>query len=440
MTANRFVGNTAWMMGSRILRLGAAFAVSVFTARYLGRELYGRLSYAISFVMLFSALGTLGLNDILVRELVNARDGRETGELLGSATALRLAGTLLMVLLVLPVAVLLGASAETLGLMLLVSLSYVFLHAAQNLERFYEARVQARYSSLAQVVAVLVSAGAVWAAIVTRRSVVCFAAIRALEAALLLAGLVVFFGRAGGVWRWRFRRQRAEALARDGWPLMLTGVFILVYMRIDQVMIRHYLDEDAVGVYAVAVRLSEAWYFVPSVLAASLFAAILAARREGPDVYRRRLQLLYEVMTWLGLGIAIPTTFLAPWVIALLYGKEYAPAAPVLAWYIWAGVFVFQGIARGKWIVAEGLQRYAMVFCGSACALNVVLNAVLIPSVGITGAAAATVISCACQTLLIPALFTPTRPSVTALCAAFLPLHLCRAGMPAWRALRRRTY
>jgi O-antigen/teichoic acid export membrane protein len=185
------------------------------------------------------------------------------------------------------------------------------------------------------------------------------------------------------------------------------------------------------------VRLSEAWYFVPSVIASSFFPAILSARRQDATRYHDRLQALYEVMTWLGIGVAVPTTLCADWIVGLLFGAEYAPAGGVLALYVWAGVFVFQSIVRGKWIVAENLQRYALVFTGLATTVNVVLNALLIPRVGLNGAAWATVISCFCQSILVPALFAPTRSSSLAILRSFVPVHLWREGLAIRRQFRR---
>jgi O-antigen/teichoic acid export membrane protein len=247
----------------------------------------------------------------------------------------------------------------------------------------------------------------------------------------------VFYLRTGGAPRLRFSAARAKQLLRAGLPLTLTGTLLLIYMRIDQAMIFNFLGEEAAGDYAAAVRLSEAWYFVPSVVAASVFPAILRARREDRAVYRHRLQALYELMTWLGIGVAVPVTFLADWIVAVVYGADYTHAGPVLALYVWAGVFVFQTIVRAKWIVAENLQRYALVFTALATTVNVVLNAILIPRVGLVGAALATVISCACQSIFVPVLFGPTRPSAAAIVRSFLPTRIWReaaAFRRSWRS------
>lgn len=431
----RYFTNTSWMMASRVCHVLAAFVMSIVMARALHADQYGLLNYALSFVMLFSALGSLGLNDILVRELVDTEKNGREGTILGSALGLRLGGTALMTLLAWAGVLIYSPAPGTLSLVLSICLSYWFLNAAQVLERFYEARVLAKYSSWAQMAATIVSLGTVVGLALSRASLFWFATVKAIESGVLLVILLVFFRRGGGDWHWRFEGRYALHLFREGLPLMMTGLFILVYMRIDQVMLAHYLNTEAIGAYAVAVRLSEAWYFLPSVLAASLFPAILRARHGDPEKYRSGLALLYELMTWLGIAVALPTTLLAHWVIRLLYGPRYVAGASALALYIWAGVFVFQGIARSKWLVGEGLQRYAIAFAGGASLLNIILNAILIPRAGMTGAALATVAACACQTLLIPAFFSPTRPSVVALLRSFIPTG-CVAELRAYLRMR----
>lgn len=432
----RFLRNTSWMFASRVLRLLLAFVASVLVARYLGREAFGELNYLLSFVTLFAALGTLGMSDVLVRELEAEPTAGAEGEILGTALVLRGVGTGLMSALALGVAVFLGHRGLTLALMISVCVFQLLTNAAAAFERRFEARVQAKWSSLAQSLAVVVSTLLSVVLILARASLTAFVLVKVAESGVLLLVLAAYHHRTGGARALRFSAVRAGQLLRAGMPLMLTGIFLTVYMRIDQVMIRHYLDEGAVGCYAVAVRLSEAWYFVPSVVAASFFPAILSARRQDAARYRDRLQALYELMTWLGIAVALPTTLCADWIVGLLFGADYAPAGAVLALYVWAGIFVFQSIVRGKWIVAENLQRYALAFTGLATTVNVVLNALLIPRVGLNGAALATVVSCFCQSILVPALFAPTRASSGAILSSFLPVHLWREGLAIRRLFR----
>ena len=180
---------------------------------------------------------------------------------------------------------------------------------------------------------------------------------------------------------------------RDAWPLIFAGMVVSVYMKIDQVMLKEMLNTKSVGVYAAAVKLCEAWYFVPTAVMASLFPAVIKARKNSETLYEERVQKLYDLMIWGSVAVALPTTLLADWVILILYGSDFQEAADVLRIYIWAGVFVSLGVASSKCLVAENLQRYLFYITALGAVLNISCNFLLIPIYGIKGAALATIIS-----------------------------------------------
>jgi len=181
-------------------------------------------------------------------------------------------------------------------------------------------------------------------------------------------------------------------LLRDSWPLILSGMVISIYMKIDQVMIKEMLGAQQVGHYAAAVKLSEAWYFIPMAITSHVFPAIINAKKQSEELYYQRLQKLYNLMVWLAVAIALPTTFLAPWVIRVLYGEAFLPAAGVLSIHIWASVFVFLGVASGKWFLCENYIKKNFYRTLFGMVINAVLNLILIPLYGIYGAAVATLL------------------------------------------------
>jgi O-antigen/teichoic acid export membrane protein len=184
---------------------------------------------------------------------------------------------------------------------------------------------------------------------------------------------------------------------------------VSVYMKIDQVMLKEMLDAKAVGVYAAAVKLCEAWYIVPAIAAASLFPAVIEARKKSETLYYERVQNLYDLMVWASVAVALPTTLLADWVILILYGTDFQEAADVLRIYIWGGVFVTLGIASSKWLVAENLQRYLFYGTTLGALLNVGCNLWLIPIYGIKGAAFATLVAQVTVCFLSLSFFKKTR-------------------------------
>jgi O-antigen/teichoic acid export membrane protein len=163
-------------------------------------------------------------------------------------------------------------------------------------------------------------------------------------------------------------------------------------MKIDQIMIMDLLNSRAVGEYAAAVKISEAWYFIPTIIMTSLFPAILSAKNDH-EKFTNRLKLIFKLMIIISLAISIPMTFLSKYLIILLYGNSYEPSGDVLMIHIWSSIFVFIGVANSKWFIAENLQKYYILNTTIGAILNIVLNYLFIPKYGIIAAAWATLIS-----------------------------------------------
>jgi O-antigen/teichoic acid export membrane protein len=174
---------------------------------------------------------------------------------------------------------------------------------------------------------------------------------------------------------------------------MFANLAVIVYLRIDEVMLRYLASPAEVGIYAAAVKLSELWYFLPSALAASVLPALLRARERDAAAYAARQQQYYDLSVGLAYLLSVPVALVAPWLVRLIYGPAFTASGPILAVHIWASVFVFLGVARGQWLVNEGLQKFYLAATLAGAAANILLNLVLIPHWGGLGAAWATVVS-----------------------------------------------
>jgi O-antigen/teichoic acid export membrane protein len=214
------------------------------------------------------------------------------------------------------------------------------------------------------------------------------------ESIILALGFIYFYSKQKELSfaSWKFDKNTAKSLLKDSWPLILSAIAISIYMRIDQVMIKEMLGNEAVGQYAAAVRISEAWYFIPVVIASSMFPAIINAKKISEKLYYERLQKLYDLMVWLAIAIALPMTFLSDWVINVLYGAEYNQAGDVLMIHIWAGIFVFLGVAVGKYLAVENWTKKYFYRALFGVILNVILNYFFIPIYGVSGAAISTLL------------------------------------------------
>jgi O-antigen/teichoic acid export membrane protein len=386
-----YLNNTLWLIADRVLRLSILLLVTVYLARYLGPEVYGQLSYILSFVGLFSAAASLGIDGIVIRELVAKPD--KQAELLGTAFTIKIIGALLVSLTVFVSSYWFGNPQQTIKLMLVVS-SSLFLDAFNVIDLNFQAKVKSVYSSLARMGHVLSTSALKIFMIYLEAPLSTFVYLILLDAIILSLTYVAANIRFGeSIVKWRWNSSIGKQLFTKIRYLVIADIVISIYLKIDKVMIKELLDENALGVYAAACTLSEAWYFVPMAICSSLYPMLIDAKQQSLELYRVRLQQLYNLMVWISLAIIIPVTFLAEPIMQLLYGSAYLAGAPVLSIHIWASLFVFLGVASGKWLLLESKFSVISGRAAAGLAFNVGLNLVFIPKFGLIGAALATLLS-----------------------------------------------
>ena len=386
------VGNSGWLFADKILRMGVGLLVGVWVVRFLGPSQLGLLAYAGAFGGLFGSLATLGLDSIVVRELVKHPERHD--ELMGSAFRLKLLGGVVALALSL-IAIAVVKPGETFTMVLVACTSVGFIFQSLNTpDFFFQATVQSKYTVYSANAAFILMTITKIVLLLTSGSLLAFALAGLGEVLLTSLFLLVAYRLKGRSMRsWRYSGKLARELMRQSWPLVLSGLTIMIYMRIDQIMIGQILDNREVGLFAASVRLSEIWYFVPAGIASSVFPALMSAKKQGEAAYRLRVQQFYDLMTWIGIVVAIATTFASHWIVPLLYGRAFIESADVLSIQIWAGVAVCMGYVHIYWMLTENLQKYSVYYTATGAVLNVLFNLYMIPAYGIRGAAVATLIA-----------------------------------------------
>lgn len=388
----KYFKNTSWLFGEKILRMFVGLFVGIWVARYLGPEQFGLFSYAISFVGLFTVIATLGLNDIVVRELVKDESRRD--ELIATAFWMKLMGALVL-FIILAIAINFTSNDTYTNILIFIVASAAIFQSFNVVDFYFQSQVMGKYTVYVNIISLFLSSIIKIFLILNEAPLIYFVCVVLFDSFILAIGFSYFFFKKTKirVKELKFKMKISASLLKDSWLMMIAGAAIALYMRIDQVMIKEMLDSEAVGQYAAAVRLSEAWYFIPMVIASSLFPAIINAKKVNEELYYARLQNLYDLMVWMAIAIAIPMTFMSDWVVNLLYGEQYNQAGSVLMIHIWAGVFVFLSVANDKWFYVENKAKLLTFKVLTGALSNILLNALLIPLYGIIGAAIATIIS-----------------------------------------------
>lgn len=400
------IGNINWLSIGVIFRNIVGLVVSAWIARYLGPDNFGVLNYVISFVALFSTLSTLGLGDISIKKFLSKP--KQADKYLGTTLFMKFVGSLLMVLASsLSIYFLRRGDSNLLYFTIILSLGYIF-KSFDVIDLWFQSEVKSKYSVYANLLAFLMITIIRVILVLTGKALLSFVITYILDFLLTAFFLILFYSKKGTVKlkNWKIDKGVIVDLLTDCWPLILSGFATMIYMKIDQIMIGNMLGDKELGVYSSAIKLSESWYFIPTVITSSVFPAILNAKRKSEELYKKRLQILYDFFTWFTIFTSIVISFLSPFIINLLYGKEYIDAAPVLAIHIWSGFAVFLGIASGKYLITENMTRISLFRTIVGAIVNVISNIILIPKIGILGAAISTFLSYTASTFSV--LFIPS--------------------------------
>ena len=422
------LANTAYLSAARIAQLAVGFTVGIYVARYLGPADWGLLGYAVSFAGLFTGFATLGLDDIVVRELAREKPGSPAGDaVLSTAFVLRIGASVVTLALVVAASRAAGHDLRT-SLLVLIVAGGVLFQPLSVVDLYFQSRVLSKYVVYAQVAALGIASAVRVALVLERAPLIWFALVILGEVALSMAGrAVVYRLRHERMWRFGLDKATAGRLIRDGWPLAITAILTSIYVNLDQVLVKELIGEANAGKYLVMLNVSTALYFVPTALGQSAFPALVEARRDEA-LYLRRLQQFFDVLLWGSLAVALPVTFVAEPAMALLYGPAYSGAGAALSIHIWCMVVTVLGVVTSYWLVVENLQHlYPLRILASACT-SIALNLFLIPRWGIRGAALAALIAQFVSSTLVYLFTARTRlmPKMQ-LKALALPLRLWAA-------------
>jgi O-antigen/teichoic acid export membrane protein len=418
--------STIWLASEKIFSMVLVLITTLILARHMGPELFGQLNYLIAIVMLLTPFSAMGLNAIVTRELVLCP--QDNDKILGSALGVRLFFAMVasVIVFLLSPYFIVSELRFAFSLLLIANIFTAFL----VFDYWLQAHVANKYAVKARLSVLTLLTCVRLVAVYYDASLTFFVVLTATEIALTaLAFLLVYSLKGGGLVKLLFCYVTAKSLLTQSWWLMLSGIAAIVYLKIDQVMLGQMSSDEQVGIYAVAARLSEVWYFFPIALVSSFFPKLLQAKQISAINYQQNLQKLCDCLFVIALIIALLVIMFGEPIVVLLFGEAYQAAAVVLAIHIWAGIFIFMRALLSKWLIAENLLRFSLVTQLAGALLNVLANYLLIPEYAAVGAAVATVVSYAVASYIALFLHRKTWPMARIMSLSFLlPLRVIAKG------------
>jgi len=406
--AKKFAGNTGWLLIDKILLMIVGLVVTLLVARYYGPTGFGVFSYAQSYTIIFSAFAAAGLQGIVIRDLIHKPESSRTT--IASALAIRISGGVCAVILAsASIYIVRPDDITTFHLVLVLSLMLI-PQATEVIHYRYFADLNSKPVVTLKIInAILFSFIKVYL-IITELPLFYLACSFLVEHISASAAIILLSRHHKKAFGWcDISSTEIIRLLKEVWPLIISGISVLIYMRIDQIMLGEMLNSREVGIYSAASKISEIWYFIPTTIILSVTPILSSSYKECSIKYENQTLRVLRTMVWLSVSVAIFTSFFSFNLINIIYGPEYTASVNVLTVQVWAGIFVCLGVATGPWFVNAGLLRYSMYQTFAGAAINVAGNFLLIPHYGVVGAAIATVASYAVSAVLVNAIFKKTR-------------------------------
>ncbi|MFQ6805786.1 MAG: flippase [Lachnospiraceae bacterium] len=400
--------NTGWLIFDKIFHMALSLVVTAMVTRYLGVEQYGLLSYGLAFIDIFTIICKLGIDGIIVNELIKNRD--RTGEILGSTTFLRLLSSFLSMILTYIFVKLLNPNDHTILVITCIqSVSLIFV-AFDTLNYYWQSRLESKYTAIAQSISYplvcLLRLLFIW----LKKDVTWFAWATVLDA-FLIALIMLFFYKREHLPRYKLSISMMKYLLQHSYHFIPVNLLVTIYTQMDKLMIKGMSDSIQVGLYSAAMLVANLWIFIPNALIDSGRPIIMAMKSEkNEDGYVDRLRKLNMGVLWISILAGVFFTIFGRVVIYIVNGKAFLAAVPVLWVLIWSRMFSLMGTTRSIWMLCEGMEKYIKYFVALGAFINVVLNWMLIPILGAVGAAIATLVTEVLSSFVATGIVPKTRP------------------------------
>ncbi|BET69685.1 flippase [Opitutales bacterium ASA1] len=416
-TLQRVFANSAWVGADNVLRLVVSFFVGAWVARHLGPDEFGLLSFAVAYCAPFGAVVGLGLNAIVVRDIV--REPAAAGEILGTASALK-AGAGLAAVVVCAASLFVHSGLEpSVRVLVGVTMAGVVLQFVDVFDLWFQSQGQARVSAWVRSSASLVVNTLRVVLIVFDAPLIWFAATAGFELVACGAGWFTAWRRSAGFQRWCVSARRCGELMREGWLVAVAGVAVQVQSYFDQVLLAEVRDTTELGYYAAALRLVMIFGLVPTVLGVAAAPEVARAYVDAPTLYENRLVRLYRAAALSFVVIWLPLVLFAEEIVSIVFGASYEATAGLLAVAAARMLFTSLGAVRGLFLTNERLNRHGTLTAVVAAFANVGLCLVLVPKWGATGGAVAALVSFGLNVVALEVLHPGGRRNLALMSAGF---------------------
>lgn len=424
MNKNKVIKNASWIIGIQLVKSLLGMVISMLTARFLGPSNFGLINYAASIVAFVTPIMYLGLNGVLVQEIVNTPE--KEGEILGTSVTLALFSSLVCIAGVISFSAIANRGEKDTIIVCALYSGLLIFQSFEMIIYWFQAKLLSKYSSIVSLLAYFfVSVYKIYL-LATHKSIYWFAVSNALDYMIIAFGAGIVYKRLGGG-RLKFNFATAKRLFSKSRYYIVSNMMIAIFAQTDRIMLKLMINDSATGYYSAAVTCAGMTGFVFTAIIDSFRPMIFDDKKTDKILYEKDMCRLYGIIIYLSLIQSIAITLFSGLVIQILYGTAYSASINVLKLVVWYTTFSYLGSVRNIWILAEDKQKYLWIINLSGALANVVLNYILIPIMGIMGAALASLVTQIFTNVIVGFIMKPIRHSNTLMLRSLNPKELVNA-------------
>lgn len=384
-TKTKIITNLYWAVLGKVVTLLSTLFVGILVARYLGPEQYGLMNYVVSYVSLFQILASFGMDNIEIREL--SKQNIDKDIIIGTAFRLKLFFAVITVFLVIITALLFESDRFTIVMIIIYSLS-IIINRFTVIRNYFTSIVCNEYIVKSEISRTCISSIIKILLLLLKAPLWAFICALTFDFVLLSSGYIIAYKtKVGSIKRWRFDKNIAKYIIKQSYPLLFSGAAVIIYQRIDQVMIGNILDKESVGLFSVASKFVEILIFIPTIIAQSTTPILIRIKEKSQYEYHIKSQIFMSITIWICLFVSLITSICSNWIIIYTFGDKFINSIPILQILSFKAVGVAISSTAGQIIIIENLQKYTIMRDILGCIICILLNLLLLPQIGIKGAA-----------------------------------------------------
>lgn len=382
--------NSGWLLIDKLSKLFPGIIIMALIGRHLGPEEFGIWNYALALTTIIGSVAILGMDRLAVKEIIN--NEQRQGTIVATVILMRICASMICMAISIGIVLFARKHQQLYLYCTIFSALMIILQSFDVLDYFYQAKNKVKRVIMPKVAVFITFCIIKLIIIFLGGTLMTFLWASVIELLLTYLFIIMVFGYHNATdFTLRIDRSLAKTLLGQSWPLILSNLVVVLFMKIDLVLLDVLSNPAELGKYVGAARISELWYAIPTVISVAILPGLIQKKKISQNAYLLTLEKWLRLSFWLSAAIAILVTLTAHLIIPFLYGESYMAASWMLMIHIWAGIPVFLCIVLVQYLFVEGEYKIYLYANLYGLMVNVAINFFLIPAYGGIGAAIATV-------------------------------------------------